>query len=188
MRLRAARKIASSIALAACIALAASVLVPAALGYERYVITGKSMAGTYDRGSIVYARTVPVEALRRGDVITYAPPGGRAGSGLVTHRIVWTGRDRRGRPVFRTKGDANRAVDPWRFSLPHRTQARAAFGIPWLGYALAALSVREVRIVAIGLPALLVAIATLAGLGAELGRLQRAREAAPDRAAGEAAS
>ena len=54
--------------------LAALMLIPAALGYHRYVITGDSMSGSIDRGSIAFDDEVPVSELREGDVITYDPP------------------------------------------------------------------------------------------------------------------
>jgi signal peptidase len=71
----------------------------------------------------------------------------------------------RGQRVLRTKGDANRAPDLWgEFVLRGAKQVRVAFYIPYVGYALGALSERKVRMVVIGLPALLIALATLAGL------------------------
>ena len=139
-------------------------LVPPLAGYERYVITGDSMGGAIERGSIVYARAVPVADLRVGDVITYTPPHGGA---KVTHRIVWTGHGASGARAFRTRGDANAAADPWRFELRGATQARVVAHVPYAGYVLAALGVREVRMVVIGLPAALLAIALLAGLRRE---------------------
>ena len=140
------------------VALGALLLVPPLAGYERYVITGGSMGASVPRGSIAYERAVPVERLRVGDVITYAHAGAR-----VTHRIAWTGRDERGRRLFQTRGDANGAADPWRFTLPRRNQPVVRFHVPLAGYAIAALSVRAVRVVAIGLPALAVAICVLSG-------------------------
>jgi signal peptidase len=180
MLLHRLRQAASGLALALCFALAAAVLLPAVLGYERYVITSGSMTGTYDRGSIVYAKPVPTSSLRVGDVITYRPPSGMTGSELVTHRIAWAGRDRDGARAFRTKGDANRTIDPWRFTLDRPTQARAAFGVPYAGYVLAALAIREVRMLAIGLPALLIAVVTLARLWTQAGTELRRREAAAE--------
>lgn len=173
------RKAISTVALAAAFTMAAAVLVPALLGYERYVITSGSMTGSYDRGSLLYAEEVATRSLQVGDVITYSPPGRGGGSSLITHRIVSIARDRSGVLVFRTKGDANRAPDPWRFSLDRPTQARAAFALPYVGYALAALAVREVRMLLIGLPALLVALAVLARLWTEAGaEARRRRDAA----------
>jgi len=154
---------------AAAVALAAAVLVPALLGLQRYVITSGSMTGTYDRGSLVYDRVVPTATLRAGDVITYDPPPGAGPAGVVTHRIVSIGRGPGGRRVFRTKGDANRTADPWTFTLANATQARVAFHLPYVGYALAALADRRLRMFIIGVPALLVALSVLARLWHEAG-------------------
>ena len=141
-------------------------VVPALLGYGRYVIEGDSMRGSIGRGSLVIEQSVPVGSLRAGDVITYVPPSGALGHGRITHRIVWIGRDRSGNPLFRTKGDANATADPWRFTLPRATQPRVVLAIPMAGYAYAALSIRAVRVAAIGIPALLVAVGALASIGA----------------------
>ena len=149
--------------------LAGLLLVPSLLGFQRYVITGGSMTGSYDPGSIVYERTVPVGDLRVGDVITYDPPAKAGVDGLVTHRIVAIDRDGHA-PLFRTKGDANRVADPWRFSLAQPTQAKATFAIPYLGYAFAALDVRIVRMLVIGIPALLIAIIALTRLAGDIRR------------------
>src|SRR4051812_6712279 len=91
-------------------ALAVLLLLPALLGYERYVITTGSMTGTYDPGSLVYDKVVPVEDLRVGDVITYAPPVGATRAPLVTHRIAGISTDAEGTRYFRTKGDANQSI------------------------------------------------------------------------------
>jgi signal peptidase len=152
----------ASAALAAALALGALMLLPPLAGYERYVITGGSMGGTIPKGSIVYAKPVPVADLRVGDVITYTPPAGSGPGGKVTHRIVWRGRGSSGAPAFRTRGDANRFTDPWRFELRGERQARVDAHVPFAGYALAALAIRALRMLVIGLPAALIAIAMLA--------------------------
>jgi signal peptidase I len=166
----------SLVATAACLLLAAAVLLPALFGVERYAITSGSMAGTYDRGSIVYGKDVPTESLRVGDVITYSPPPSNGIDGLLTHRIAWIGQDAKGNRVFRTKGDANPVADPWRFTLEHPTQAKAVFHVPYVGFVLAALGVRHVRMLLIGLPALLVAFAILAKLWRHAGDELRRRD------------
>jgi signal peptidase I len=146
---------------AVALTLAVAILVPALLGYQRYVITSGSMTGTYDTGSLVFDRVVPTSSLRAGDVITFRPPGH---AGLVTHRIA-TVRTANGQRVFTTKGDANRVADAWGpIALGEARQARVAFHLPYLGYGLATLSDRHVRMLVIGLPALLIALAALAGL------------------------
>src|SRR3954451_12699878 len=132
------RRLLTAAALTALATLGALMLVPTILGYERYVIEGGSMGGALPRGSIAFEEVVPTRGLHPGDVFTYRPP--RA-SRPVTHRI-----DSKSGLVFRTKGDANQAPDPWTFTLPHRSQARLAFHIPIAGYAIAALEIRAVRI------------------------------------------
>src|SRR5215207_9238702 len=100
-----ARRIArviSTLVVAAGLLLGALLIVPAALGWQRYVIVSGSMTGTYDRGSIVLDEVVPVAELREGDVITYHPPAGAGPAGLVTHRIAAITRDKVGTRVFRT--------------------------------------------------------------------------------------
>lgn len=134
----------------------AAVAVPALLGLQRFVITGGSMTGSIPRGSLVYSRLTPVEALRVGDVITFHPPGM---STPVTHRIVAVEPGPGGRPAFRTKGDFNQVEDPWGpVVLNEPLQARYVFHVPYLGYVFAALALRWVRVVFIGLPAALVAL------------------------------
>jgi signal peptidase len=155
--LSSALRAAGAAGLATLVALAALMLVPAALGLQRYVIEGGSMGSSVPRGSIAYERAVPVAELRVGDVITYTHEAAR-----VTHRIVWIGRDRDGRRVFRTKGDANAHPDPWRFHLDAE-QPVVRFHVPLAGYLLAALALRPVRMLAIGLPALAIALGALAG-------------------------
>jgi signal peptidase I len=148
---------------AACLALAGLMLLPGLLGYQRYVITSGSMTGSYDRGSVVFDEVVPVADLEVGDAITYTPPPGSGPRGRITHRIVWIGSDQIGRRTLRTKGDANEARDPWTFTLDGATQARVAFHVPYVGYLLSFLAIRQARMVLIGLPALLIAFAVLVG-------------------------
>jgi signal peptidase len=162
---------------AACLALAGLMLLPSLLGYQRYVITSGSMTGSYDRGSVVFDKVVPVADLEVGDAITYTPPPGSGPSGRITHRIVWIGSDQFGRQALRTKGDANPAPDPWTFTLDGATQARVAFHVPYVGYLLSFLAIRQARMVLIGLPALLIAFAVLLGFRREVRNeaLQEAR-------------
>lgn len=105
-------------------------LLPHALGYERYVITGGSMSGSIEKGSIVFAEPRSVEDLAVDDVITYLPPAGSGVGNLVTHRIVEIDTDEAGELVFRTKGDANADVDPWTFSLVADEQPVVTHSVP----------------------------------------------------------
>ena len=148
--------------------LALGFILPAIFGLQRYVITGGSMTGTYDLGSVVFEENVPVEDLRVGDVITYVPPAESGIDTLVTHRIVEKDGD-----TLRTQGDANPDVDPWTFQLTDDTQNRVRFHVPYVGYAFIALGDRATRIAVIGLPAAVIALYSLAELVGALRRRPR---------------
>jgi signal peptidase len=170
-----ARRLFAGLVLTVVLGLAALMLIPAAFGFQRYVIVSGSMTGTYDRGSLVYDKVVPTSQLRVGDVITYTPPRGSGPEGKVTHRIHSIGLDRNGNRVYHTKGDANSSPDPWQFTLDKPTQPRVVMQIPYVGWAFAALAVKQVRMLVIGLPALLIALSLLAGMWREAGEEARRR-------------
>jgi signal peptidase len=153
-------KLLAAAGLTTLLAIAVLILVPPLLGYQRYVITGGSMGGALPRGSIAYDEVVPTEHIRVGDVITYRPPNGDR---LLTHRVVWIGRKADGVRRYRTRGDASPEADPKAILLPNDGQARMVFHVPLVGYLVAALSVRAVRIAAIGVPALAIAATAFAG-------------------------
>jgi signal peptidase I len=166
---RRSARVMSTLLVAAGLLFGAILALSALMGWQRYVIVSGSMTGTYDRGSLVLDEIVPVASLKVGDVITYRPPAGAGPEGLVTHRIaaITTGKD--GQRVFRTKGDANKSADPWTFTLAQREQARVKLGIPYIGFAVAALSRKELRMIVVGIPAALIAMISLAGLWREAG-------------------
>jgi signal peptidase len=161
------RRAIAATALLGLAVLGALMLAPALFGYQRYVIEGGSMGGVLPRGSIAYEEVVPTARIRAGDVITYRPPGATR---LVTHRVAWIGHGPGGERLYRTRGDANPAADPWTFTLPGESQARFAFHVPLAGYALEALSVRAIRVAVIGGPALAIAFAAFATAFRQRGR------------------
>ena len=164
------RKALMNLVMVLLFATAGVMLVPAALGYHRYIILTGSMTGTYDPGSLVFDKPVPTSTLKVGDPITYAPPPGASPNHkLVTHRIykVLPGPD--GRRADITKGDANPAPDPWKFMLPQSTQDKVRFHLPYAGYVFMFLSVRQYRTALIGIPALLMALWMVFGMWREGG-------------------
>jgi signal peptidase len=169
---------ACGVALLAAVIAAMLVLLPSLVGLQRYAIVSGSMTGTYDRGSLVLDRVVPVADLKVGDAITYKPPRGAGPDHLITHRIAWIGHDSAGGRVYRTKGDANATADPWTFSLSGPGQARVTASVPYVGFVLMAISRKDVRTWVIVLPALLIAFFTLTSLWRTLGEAARAAETA----------
>lgn len=158
-------------------------VIPLAFGYERYVITGGSMTGTIPKGALIFSKNTPVRSLKVGDIITYMPPGTHK---AVTHRIIAIARDAKKDRVFQTKGDANAAPDPWKFTLDRPQQAVYHFAIPYLGYVLVALSLPISRVLILALPALIIALSIMRALWREAGdevRRQKALEREARRAA-----
>ena len=148
-----------NVASALVMLLAVGFIVPAALGFQRYVITGSSMGGSLGVGAIAFEEVVPVNDLRVGDVITYQPPADSGIDHLVTHRIVNIRGD-----VYRTQGDANPDIDPWTFQLTSTSQSRVTFAVPYVGYVFIALQDRVLRMLLIGLPASVIALISLVQL------------------------
>jgi len=145
----------------ALIAGLAAWIAPSLFGYSRYVITGPSMTGTHDKGSVVFEKPVPVSDLAVGDVITYLPPPDSGVPNLVTHRILAMEPAEGGGTVLTTKGDANPTPDPWHFQLVDQEQPVVRFSVPHAGWAFIALAHREVRMLIIGVPAALIALFAL---------------------------
>jgi signal peptidase I len=165
------------VAMMACVGI---MLIPAALGFHRYVILTGSMTGTYDRGSIVFDRPTPTSGLKVGDPITYSPPPGFTTQTRVTHRIWSIHQGPNGLRVFKTKGDANAHPDIWKFTLNQPMQDKVVFHIPEVGYLFLMLSIRDFRLVLVGIPALIIALIMLRGVwreGGEAARLQKVAEA-----------
>jgi signal peptidase len=154
-------------------------IAPSALGYSRYVITGGSMTGSIDKGSVVFEKPVPVEELEVGDVITYQPPAGAGTQDLVTHRIIAMEPAEGGGTLFTTQGDANPHPDPWHFKLVDQDQAVVLFSVPHAGWVFIALADRTTRLALIGGPAALIALAALAQLLGALRPDRRQEETDP---------
>jgi signal peptidase len=138
------------------------------------VLTGSSMEPAIHRGSLIFDEEVPVADLRVGDVITYVPPGAAR---AVSHRIVSI--EGHGERRLRTKGDGNAVADPEPFTLPHPTQARVRFSIPFAGWAFIAMSRPGLRTWLVAVPAFLLAFWAIAGIWREGGAILR-RQAASE--------
>jgi signal peptidase I len=74
----------------------------------RPVLTG-SMRPDYGPGAVLITERVPTSSLRPGMIVLFVPPGESA---QYAHRIT-TVTGSPDDPVITTKGDANKASDPW---------------------------------------------------------------------------
>jgi signal peptidase I len=109
------------------------VLLPIGLGLERYVMSGDSMdAGDHgiSQGTVLFERSLPINDVRVGDVITYRPPPSSKVDGMVTHRVVAI---RSGAII--TQGDAEPKRDPWVLRGDPPTVSKVVFTLPLVGYA-----------------------------------------------------
>src|SRR3954471_14922726 len=64
------------------------VVLPAALGLQRYVVTSDALGHGIPRGSLTFAEPTPAVDLGIGDVITFRRPGARSDAALVTRRVL----------------------------------------------------------------------------------------------------
>lgn len=76
-----------------------------------------SMRGAINPGDLIVDRAAPVSSVKVGDVITARRPTDHAPYSHRVYAIVTTTSG----IAFRTKGDANSAVDPWLVSYPSGT-------------------------------------------------------------------
>lgn len=119
----------------ASVAIFAGCLAIAGLSYAGYksapVLSG-SMSNIMPVGSLVIVKSVSATRVHVGDVVMFRAPGYY---GHYTHRIHSIGGTPANR-VFITKGDMNKAPDPWRL---HSINGQGHFGkfvadVPYVGY------------------------------------------------------
>lgn len=137
--LRTVRKIISGItwtiiSLIILIALVGVVYVRTGQGSLAPVLSGSMRPGIHE-GDIVLTQKVPVTSLHKGDIIVFHPPTVGATVTKV-HRIVSIKQLGNGKIEFRTKGDANNAVDPWGTITTSGSASRVIAVIPKLGWLL----------------------------------------------------
>lgn len=143
--------------------LALVTMLPKVSDLRTVAITGRSMTETMPIGSLAVVAPTADTAIRSGDVITYDHPvtGDR-----VTHRVTKVATDADGRRVFRTKGDHNAQVDPWRVQYVDGTAWKVRADVPMLGRIVLALQTPNARLALVGLPALVLLLGTLRSIWA----------------------
>jgi signal peptidase len=94
----------------------------------RPVLTG-SMRPTYGPGALLLTKPVAVTSLRRGKIVLFRPPGEHV---EIAHRITSVSGPPSA-PVITTKGDANKATDPWHAELLTATVPQVMTSVPGVG-------------------------------------------------------
>ena len=122
--------IVTGVIVALAVLLAVALLGVRLIGFQVFAVLSGSMEPTYHVGSLIYVKDVDYTQLEAGDVITFMLDEDT----VATHRIVEVVPDETDSSVlrFRTKGDANEAVDG---SLVHykNVVGTPVFTIPKLG-------------------------------------------------------
>jgi len=114
---------------------------PRVLPYKVMYVRSGSMRPTMAVGSLAVYVASPAERLGKGDVIAFSPPD-KPGE-LVSHRVHEVVDGPSGR-AFVTKGDANARPDAWQIPATG-TGWRMVGVVPFVGYAVAAMTIPFVR-------------------------------------------
>lgn len=130
-----------------------------------------SMEPSIPTGAAAFARPVDVDDLDVGDVVVFHPP--TQVDVLLVHRIAEV-EVVDGERVFRTRGDANGADDPWLVSFEDAELWRVERVVPFAGRLQASMSGSAARMILLVLGGVLV-------LGVGLSAIWRRRDGADDR-------
>lgn len=128
---------------------------PHVLGYRTMTMLTGSMAPDINPGDVTIVTPIRVSEVTPGMVITYHRP--IEDHSLVTHRVVWVKKAADGIVTVQTKGDANKANDPWTATLDGDTAYQVRGVVPLLGHVIEALRAPVVtQALLYGAPTLLV--------------------------------
>jgi len=114
------------LALAVSAALAVSV-VTLHLGV-RAVLTG-SMRPDFGPGAVLLTERIASDAIKPGMIVLFVPPGEH---NEFAHRVTSVTLSKSG-PIITTKGDANKAIDPWHAKLVTPYANQVIGSVPGLG-------------------------------------------------------
>jgi signal peptidase I len=166
--LRTTARVTTALLAGAVVTLVVAYAALVAIGFKPVAVYSGSMRPTLGVGSLAVDRVIPASSVRVGDVITFNDPYTKGR--LVTHRVAQIVSTKHGL-VYRTKGDANPARDPWAIRLNDRV-GHVAFDVPLAGYLLYYAHTREIR-------ALLLIVFAVFVVGALLRRIWRSEPAHP---------
>jgi signal peptidase I len=112
------------------------------------VVDSGSMRPTLNPGDVVVLTSEAPGQMAVGQIVAFHPPG--EPHLTVVHRVRAIRRSSRG-IIFRTKGDANNAFDPWRARIAGDIVWRKSMKIPWLGYLVVWSQRPAIRMAVLGL-------------------------------------
>ena len=80
--------------------------------YRMFTVVSGSMEPEYEIGDVLIAKEKDPKTIRVGDTISYLGTIGQFDDKVITHRVVNIEKDKDGKLLFHTKGDANLIEDP----------------------------------------------------------------------------
>ena len=104
---------------------------PHVFGYRTLTMLTGSMSPEIDPGDVVVVTPLATAEVTKGMVITYHIPVGN--HDLITHRVIAVTHDADGAVTINTKGDANKAADPWTATLQGGTAYQVRGVVPAIG-------------------------------------------------------
>jgi signal peptidase I len=130
-------------------------LIPLITGSERiFIVLSGSMTPLMLPGDGIVVKSVDLNELTAGDILTFRDPGGKPDT-YVTHRIIALKEDKE--LIFKTKGDANNAEDDFNVTAS-KAVGKLVFVIPFAGYLPKIVKNKNVFFFMIILPASLIII------------------------------
>lgn len=128
---------------------------PRVFHYRTATMLTGSMVPTINPGDIVLDTEEPSADIALGQIISYHIP--IDDHRVESHRVIWVRHLKSGAVLFRTKGDANTAPDPWTAKVETPTVWRVRAVLPVVGSVIRALRQPIVHLLlGITLPAVLV--------------------------------
>lgn len=101
--------------------------------FNAYVVLTGSMLPEIQVKDVVVTKKVEANALKVGDIITFASSDSRFAGTIITHRILKKNQDADGNITFQTKGDNNNVADS-ALVQPNNIYGKVILKIPKLGY------------------------------------------------------
>ena len=130
-------------------------LIPFITGSEKaFIVLSGSMTPLMLPGDIIVVKSVDLNDLTVGDILTFRDPGGKPNT-YVTHRIITLKEDKE--LIFKTKGDANNAEDNFNVTAS-KAVGQMVFVIPFVGYLPKIAKNKNIFFLMVILPASLIVI------------------------------
>ncbi|PAV12557.1 hypothetical protein ASJ81_01365 [Methanosarcina spelaei] len=130
-------------------------LIPFITGSEKaFIVLSGSMTPLMLPGDIIVVKSVDLNDLTVGDILTFQDPGGKPNT-YVTHRIITLKEDKE--LIFKTKGDANNAEDNFNVTAS-KAVGQMVFVIPFVGYLPKIAKNKNIFFLMVILPASLIVI------------------------------